>query len=252
MNNVRSSSLFLCSLTVLAIVPMILAKSFFIVPTSFLLKSFISPSIRHFQDDCGVFSCSKSLTIKDEIMYHGFRDVVKRTVKLPNDKIFAFDILKHRHESVVVFNWNTKTKTTTLIYEYNPGPEQSLFGTVAGMYEKNKHSSSLECAQHELEEEAHLSPSNPSADWYPLLENSTVSMPFDKYSNNKFYPFLALNCARVENPRALDDEEHIAIIENVSYKEIMDLIKKGKMNVVSAYTCLLGFQKLDELGIDYR
>lgn len=191
---------------------------------------------------------SESLTIKEEVAYQGFRNIVKRHIKLPNEKVIEIEVLKHRHESVVVFSWNSTSKTTTLVREYHPGPELTLFGTVAGMYEKAKHHSALECAEHELEEEAQLRTSK----WYALLGEEHVSMPFDKYSNNRFYPFLALDCEKVENARPLDEGEHITIHENVTYEEIMQLIRSGRMNVVSTYTCLLAFNKLDELGIDYK
>lgn len=181
-------------------------------------------------------------------MFRGYRDIVKRTVKLPNNRTVQFDVLKQRHESIVVFSWDSKSKTTTLVQEYHPGPEETLVGTVAGMYEKWKHADPTECAEHELEEEAQIT----SKRWFPLLETATTSMPFDKYSNNRFYPFLALDCVKHPNPKPIDEGECINILENVTYAEIMDLLKKGKMNVVSAYTCLLAFQKLDELGIDYK
>jgi hypothetical protein len=57
---------------------------------------------------------------------------------------------------IQVFPWDSKTKTTTLLREYQPGPNAVLYGTVAGMFEKDKHQDPLECAQFELEEEAHL------------------------------------------------------------------------------------------------
>ena len=197
---------------------------------------------------------NESLTIDEKTAYEGFRNIVKRKIRLPNEKIIEIEVLKHRHESVVVFNWDSKKRTATLVREYHPGPEQTIYGTVAGMYEKWKHSSALECAQHELEEEAHLRTDK----WFSLLETPSTDgqegagMAFDKYSNNRFHPFLALDCEKVSNPKPLDPGEFITIHENITYSQIMDMIKTGQMNVVSTYTSLLAFQKLEELGIEYK
>eukprot|EP01031_Cornospumella_fuschlensis_P039746 gene39746-48390_t len=119
-----------------------------------------------------------------------------------------------------------------------------MLGTVAGMCENGKHSSILQAAQHELEEEAQLRTDN----WYPLLNEGAI-MPFDKYSNNKFIPFLALDCEPVKSAKPLDDEEYITIHRNVTYTEMMDLMASGQINVVSTYTIMLGLQKLKHLGI---
>ena len=121
-----------------------------------------------------------------------------------------------------------------------------MYGTVAGMYEKKKHSSPLEAAQFELEEEAHLR----TSEWYQLLSgDDDTSTPLDKYSTNKFHAYLALNCEEVSNPKPLDDEEYIIIERNVSYRRLMQLVTSGQINVVSSYAILLAIRKLRELGI---
>ena len=76
----------------------------------------------------------------------------------------------------------------------------------------------------------------------------------DKYTDNKFYPFLVLNAGpvREQNKREMDDEEFIEVAGGLSYDEIMDLIAKGKINVVSTYTILLGFKTLEKMGIEYK
>ncbi len=50
----------------------------------------------------------------------------------------------------------------------------------------------------------------------------------------------------------MDDEEFIEGAEGLSYDEIMDFIAKGKINVVSTYTILLGFKTLEKMGIEYK
>lgn len=181
----------------------------------------------------------------ESIVFRGYRNILRRDYQLPNGKSATYDILTQRHLSVVVFVWNSTSSTTTLIREYHPGPEQFLYGTVAGMYESSKHSSPLEASQHELEEEAHLQTQN----WIPLLDSQDTSMSFDKYSTNRFFPYLALDCTAVANPRSMDDEELITVEHGVPYARVMELISSGQMNVVSSYAILLGVRKLRELGI---
>lgn len=184
--------------------------------------------------------------LQEKVMYEGYRNIVRREVILPTGRHVLFDILTQRHLSVVVFVWNTATRTTTLVREYHPGPNKFMLGTVAGMYEVEKHKSVLEAAQHELEEEAQLT----TTKWYPLLDNVDVHMPFDKYSTNQFIPFLALDCTPLEHAKPMDDDEYIEVIHNVSLKEVKNLIKHGQINVVSTYAITLALEKLRELGID--
>ena len=102
------------------------------------------------------------------------------------------------------------------------------------MFEPHKHSSALESAQFELEEEAGLR----SSRWLPLLEEG-VSAPFDKYSNNTFFPFLALDC-----------EEHISVLRNIGHEQLMRWVCEGRINVLSSYTALLGISKLRQMGVE--
>lgn len=173
-----------------------------------------------------------------------WRKVVRREVCLPNDKIVEFDIITQGSPSIVVFIWDTASKTTTLIREYQPGSNQVLYGTVAGMYEPHKHDSPLQCAQYELEEEAQLS----SDTWIPLLASSDTSIPFDKYSDNRFYPYLVLDCKTVKNPKPLDDTEFIKIKPSISHSELMEIISTGSINIASSFAILLGLKRLELMG----
>lgn len=183
--------------------------------------------------------------INESTVFEGYRNIVRKNVRLPNGLYASFDILTQKHLSVVVFTWDTVTSTTTLIREYNPGPETFLYGTVAGMYESQKHISPLQAAKFELEEEAQLE----SQKWIPLLDDTDTSMPFDKYSTNRFFPYLALDCDHVNDARIQDAEEFITVEHGVDYKTLMRYISSGQMNVVSSYAILLGIQKLNELGL---
>lgn len=211
------------------------------------IKSMSTPATSVKFQNAGIENVD-SMLIKEEIVFQGYRNVVRKFVKLPTGNNATYDCLSQRHESIVVFVWDSKTATTTLVREYHPGPHKYLFGTVAGMYEYHKHESPLQSAQHELEEEAHLQTDK----WYNLLETTNTYIPFDKYSNNRFYAYLALDCQPVQHPKPLDQEEEITILPNISYSHMMDIMQQGDMNVVSTFAILLGLRKLDELGIKYR
>ena len=68
---------------------------------------------------------SKFYKVKDEVVFQGWRQIIRRTLQLPNGSVKDFDILSTK-TSIVVFNWDTKTKTTTLIQEYHPGIEKGI------------------------------------------------------------------------------------------------------------------------------
>jgi hypothetical protein len=212
-------------------------------------------AITHFsttshEDDLPSFASIPAATkvsvekLKETTVFEGYRNILRRDFLLSNGKVASYDILTQKHLSVVVFAWNSTTKSTVLVREYHPGPETFMYGTVAGMYEFQKHSSPLQAAQFELEEEAQLT----SDVWVPLLEATDSGMPFDKYSTNRFFPYLALDCTSVMNPRSMDDDELITVVKDVSYETLLTLIQKGQMNVVSTYAILLGVQKLKDMG----
>ncbi|KAJ1397894.1 hypothetical protein B484DRAFT_424984 [Ochromonadaceae sp. CCMP2298] len=179
----------------------------------------------------------------ETVAFEGYRNIIKRDFLLPTGQEISYDILTQNHLSVVVFAWNSTSSTATLIREYHPGAEQFMYGTVAGMYEFHKHTSPLEAAEYELEEEAQL-----RTDSMIALLDGAVSQPFDKYSTNRFFPYLALDCEFVQDARAMDAEELITVRYDVTYTELMDMMSAGKINVVSTYAILLGVKKLREMG----
>lgn len=182
--------------------------------------------------------------VSEAVVYAGYRNMLHREVRFPNGKQVVYDIVDQRHPSIVVFAWDSRTCTTTLIREYHPGVNKWMYGTVAGMYEPTKHATPLEAAKFELEEEAQLR----SDTWIPLLDGMDVSAPFDKYSTNQFYPFLAVDCIRVDHPRPMDDEEFIAVEHMVPHSRLQRLITAGELNVLSSYTILSAISKLRQLG----
>jgi hypothetical protein len=169
---------------------------------------------------------------------------VERTIRFPNGKVVDFDLvgMAGAGSAVVIFAWDSFQKTATLVREYHPGPNKFLFGAAAGIVEDDKHSGNVElAAQHELEEECHLA----GGSWH-LLTPKPLAM--DKYSTTTIRAFLVIDASHVPDPRPQDHEEDIEIIQNVSVDEIMTMIRRGEMNVVGAWACLMAIAKLREMG----
>lgn len=183
--------------------------------------------------------------IKNEVVFKGWRNIVKRKIKQPNGHISTFDIVSEGRPSVGVFIWDTKTSTTTLVREFHPGTAKIYYGVVGGVFESDKHVGYLNAAQFELEEEAQLKSSN----WVHLLDTDTCNVSFDKYSDNLLYPFVAMDCVIVDKPRAPDVDEFIQVERNVTYKKLMKIIDCGEMNIFSCYMCFKALKKLDEIGV---
>ena len=141
-----------------------------------------------------------------------------------------------------MFAWNTKTKTATLVREYMPASHKILWGVAAGLIEeKHDGGDTIVAASHELEEECHLT----EGKWIPLTHHPSA---MDKYALTTIAAYLVLDPKSAENPKPLDEEEDIEIVDGVTIPEIMNWIAQGEMNLVSGLGCLLAIEKLRELG----
>lgn len=60
--------------------------------------------------------------------------------------------------------------------------------------------------------------------------------------------YLVVDAMKVTNPRPLDDEEEIEIVEGVSVEEILEMIRSGEMNCIGGFASLLAIEKLRVLG----
>ena len=149
--------------------------------------------------------------------------------------------VKTGDSAVLIFVWDTKTKTATLLREYMPASHDILFGISAGLVEKKHNDSVLQAAHDELEEEAHLI----GGTWIPLSESPSA---MDKYSLTTVHAFLVLDPIHTKNPKPPDAEEDIEVVSGVTIPEIMRFITTGKMNLVGAWGCMLAIEKLRELG----
>lgn len=207
--------------------------------------------------------------IGQEFAYKRWRTILERSIRMPNGRVVDFDLvgMAGASSAVVVFAWNTSQKTATLVREYHPGapgkttfrsvdiiailmlvfpfvigPHKFLFGAAAGIVEDDKHNANVElAAQQELEEECHLA----GGTWH-LLTPEPLAM--DKYSTTNIRAFLVLDASHVPDPRPQDHEEDIEIIRNVSLDEIRNMIRRGEMNIVGTWACLMAIEKLRDLG----
>jgi 8-oxo-dGTP pyrophosphatase MutT (NUDIX family) len=183
-----------------------------------------------------------------------FRQIITKKIHFAKrDKTFDFDITSNcGTRAVAIFPFDTTSKTLTLVSEFHPGPERFMYGLPAGCIEPHKHTSVLMAAEQELEEEAQLRAVD-GKEYVSLLDDSESQfLPMDKYTDNGIHPYLVLDAQLVDNPRAQDEEENITVHRNMSYREVIGLIKTGSINTVSAASILLGYQKLDELNIEYK
>merc|ERR1711935_454578 len=94
-----------------------------------------------------------------------------------------------------------------------------------------------------LEEECHLT----GGTWHRLVTEA-VAVPMDKYVKTEIVPYLVIDPIAVDDPRPLDLEEDIEILEGVSVSRILEMIYEGKMNLTGGWGCLLAIQKLRDLG----
>ena len=181
----------------------------------------------------------------ERVLWKRYKTVVERNVRYPNGKLVSFDIAACRNPitsagglcaSVFVFPFCTRTRTTTMLREYAPGGHRFHTGFVAGFYEPQKHGTVEAAARAEMSEEVHLKNGE-----LVMLGNP---IPADKYSDNRFYYFLALDPEKDSTPAKRDDNEVIETIPNVPLDQIRSIIAKGAFNAPNA---LLGLLALDEL-----
>lgn len=181
--------------------------------------------------------------ISQKQIFKRYQTVYQRDVRYPNGRVVSFDVLGNElsdFRSVFIFPFDTATKTATLIREYSPGRNAEQLSLVAGMFEPSKHSTLEEAARAELSEEARLR----DGTLVPL----TAGVAADKYSLNKYFYFLALDCVQDLNPKARDEEEWIHILPGFPLPDIPSLVARGLLNVPNSLCALLALDKLRQMG----
>jgi len=212
--------------------------------------------------------------LSDTVLHDQWRRLVCRRVRLPSGLVADFEIVGQSSrggdttdQAVLVFVWNTSRHTATLVREYMPATHSLMHGVAAGMVEAHKHhrggaaagaagggasrdkdeddSMQLTAAQHELEEECHLT----GGRWIRLTE-APVTM--DKYSTTRLTCYLVLDPVPVpaDHRRQRDEtEEGMEVVEGVTLDELRRMMtNSARMTAVGSWASLLALEKLREMG----
>ena len=143
--------------------------------------------------------------------------------------------------SVVIFPFDSRTGSCSLIREYCPGVHAIKSGIPGGLFEERKHQNLLDAARHELNEEAGLK----GGTWIALAPEG---VPQDKYSRNRLHPYLVIDATVDPNPRSQDETEQIQVEHGVSLREARRRLLAGDMPAPAAMVTLMALEKLRELG----
>ena len=166
--------------------------------------------------------------IKEESFKTGFRELIKKTFQLPNNKIINFDI-KQEGPAVCVLAL-TKNNNVVLVKQFRPGPEKILLEMPGGNIEKN------EKPENAIKRE--------------FLEETGYTGDFQfagksldcAYSTMIRYNFIATNCHRIKEQK-LDNNEFAEIVE-MSLEDFKKHLRSGQLTDVES-----GYMGLDYLKL---
>lgn len=189
--------------------------------------------------------------VDEDVIHDGWRRLIRRRIRFPSALEVDFEIVAQRgtDQAVLVFVWNSQTKTATLIREYMPALHEQVHGLAAGMVE-DKHADSDQsdvsqtAAEHELEEECRMA----GGKWYRVTQDDSA---MDKYSSTKLSVYLVIDPTEIPIDKAKPrdtTEEGMEIVNSVTIYQIWELIINGRMTVVGGWACMLAINKLKELG----
>lgn len=186
--------------------------------------------------------------VKEKVVYDKYARVYSRDVRFPDGQVFSFDIWGRawRNDSftvVAIVPFERRTRTLTLIREYNPAHKRHVYSFPQGVMEPSRHRDVEDAAAAELEEEAHL-----RCKKMIRLFSGKVGMPQDKYQRESVYSFLCADAVVVENPALVDAEEQIEIVRGVSISEFKSLAEHGALQSNNVATGLLALDRLQRMG----
>lgn len=114
---------------------------------------------------------------------------------------------------------------------------------VAGAYDRHKHTSILDSAQHELSEEAHLK----GGQWIDLSpKEQPLGISEMKWGTNRFVPFLCIDPIVDEQPLERDAEEYMEVVKDVSIADIKRFVTQGQVMLPSVQTIWMALEYLTE------
>ncbi|MCU0443558.1 MAG: NUDIX hydrolase [Microscillaceae bacterium] len=134
--------------------------------------------------------------IDEKYVYEGYRRVLKKTFRLPNETLFDFDIIDNW--TFVTVAALTENQEVILVEQFRPGPEKQLISFAEGKVDAGE--LPLEAARRELLEETGYA----AGDIFFAKE-----IP-EAYTHARKLIFIALNC-RLVQAQDLDNEEFIRV-----------------------------------------
>ena len=131
------------------------------------------------------------------LAYKGYRQMVRRTFLLPNERTAEYDIMISRpFVSVAALTTNNEL---IMVRQFRPGPERVLLGFVDGQIDDNE--LPVATAHRELLEET----------GYKCASMRHVKTVLDAYTNLSKHIFIALDCELVATPK-YDENEFLETI----------------------------------------
>ncbi|GJQ12995.1 hypothetical protein GpartN1_g4786.t1 [Galdieria partita] len=182
--------------------------------------------------------------VDERVVFQNYFCIYRRKVKLQQQQ-HSFDIIGHPNSNfsaALIFPFDAKKKTVTLVKEYHPGDNSFLYGFPGGLFDPKKHTSIVDTAKAELNEEAHWV----AKQWYPLTSEQGILQ--DKYSRNRLHMFLAIDGETIDDYQPRDAEEYIEIVSDVHVHTLPRWVYEGKMALPSSCLVWLGLEKLKEMG----
>lgn len=158
-------------------------------------------------------------TLKRQEIFHGnIFDVVVDDVELPNGLGQSKRELV-LHKGAVAILAVTPENKLIIVKQYRKAIEAVSYEIPAGKLESGEAGAEMQAAARELEEETQY-----SGDMSFVYEFYTAI----GFCNEKITLFLAKNLEKVANPRPLDADETIEILE-LSYQECQEMVKNGQI-----------------------
>ncbi|KAI8987732.1 hypothetical protein BDF20DRAFT_910293 [Mycotypha africana] len=188
--------------------------------------------------------------LSERVAHKRYITVWDRTTQFDDGRIIQWDIVGHDSPYptfVVVFTYNTKTKTTCLLKEYVQGTNEIKYTCVAGSYDRRKHRYIEETVEHELSEEARLK----GGTYINLLPktHSPDGISELKWGKNRFIPFLCLDPVKDDTPMARDAEEYMEVVHDVAVDELRNIITRAEMMLPSVQTSWMALEYLKEQNL---
>lgn len=169
--------------------------------------------------------------LSQKTVYEGFRNIVRKTFKLPNGKVADFDIMDV--PSFVCIAAITREEQIILVDQYRPGPEFAMVSFPEGRIDPGE--APEDAVERELREETGYT--SPDIRFLKSIPHA--------YTNQTKYIYLAQNCELVQ-AQELDDLEFIQV-QTWSLKAFRAYLLSSEVQNFNSVDA--GYLLLDHLGL---